>query len=1176
MKKAIRNIFLLLLSLSYPFLSCFALPSDSVTPNNLKFVANKNQWDSKIGYRVDINGGSVFLEKNTFTYVLHDLSEFEEKHHEMNEKSSAVSSDRKNGMLVKCHAYKMHFVNANADPEIIPNEKLTTYYNFYIGSDSSKWASNVLLYKSVLYKDLYSNIDLKVFGSGENLKYEFVVNPSAEPSSIVISYEGTDGLSISDKNLIIKTSVGNVIEYQPYVYQLVNGIEKEVKCKYVLTATNTVGFDFPDGYDERFPLVIDPVVVASTYSGSTATTYGHCATYDNLGNIYTGGRCFGQGYPVTTGAFQTSFMGDVDIAIGKLNSTGSAFLYATYIGGSSDEYAHSMIVNDNGELYVYGSCGSTNYPVTAGCYDNSYNGGSYDIILSRFNSTGTALLGSTYVGGQMDDGSNDIYYNYGDEFRGEIILDGSENPLIASFSGSIDFPTTLGAYDRTYNSGQDGVVFKMNPNLTTLTWSTFLGGTGDDAAFGIQVNSVGMVYVTGGTTGSFPTTPVVLHPNYMGGSYDGFISILQNNGSSLMASSYFGTSSFDELFFIDVDDQDNIYVYGLSEGNYPITPGVYSSPGSSGRLIVKLDPTLNSVIYSTTFGAGAEAQNFSPTAFLVDVCQNVYVAGWGSVSGFPVTANAVQSSTDGSDFYLLVLKKDAISLLYATYYGDPNAWEHVDGGTSRFDKRGIIYEAVCAGGSSFPTLPGSVSTVNNAGYDIAVFKIDFQLGQVLAAAMATPSDSGCVPFTVNFANTSNGVSYIWDFGDGTPQSTVVAPSHTYNTAGTFDTKLIAIDSSKCNIADTLILRIYVTPGPEVDLGDDTTICPGDNLILDVGTPGLIYLWSTGETTQTITVADSGYYWVQVQSYDCYSWDTIHVFIPSANPLTTDTSLCSTTPLVLDAQNPGSTYVWSTGETTQTINVDSSGIYWVNILIENCPVRDSIDVTFYSQPVPDLGNDTTFCQYVDITLNAGNPGCNYFWSTGATTQTIHVDTIGTYWVDVSNSYCSASDSIVINAVYPPELGVDTTLCDEGLYTLNAGSNGATYLWSTGENTQSIVVNQPGTYWVQVFNAYCSTSDTIVIKQGGSFSVYFPNTFTPDNDGLNDVFSGMGEDIKFYELRIFTRWGQMIFETTDPTMGWNGKFEGELVPQDVYVWIADYKTSCTGHDIQHKMSHVFVFR
>ena len=247
-----------------------------------------------------------------------------------------------------------------------------------------------------------------------------------------------------------------------------------------------------------------------------------------------------------------------------------------------------------------------------------------------------------------------------------------------------------------------------------------------------------------------------------------------------------------------------------------------------------------------------------------------------------------------------------------------------------------------------------------------------------------------------------------------------------------------------------------------------------------------------------------------------------------------------------------------------------------ILIENCPVRDSIDVTFYPQPVPDLGNDTTFCEHVDITLDAKNPGCTYLWSTGETTQTLHTDTIGTYWVDVSNGYCSATDSITIHAIYAPSLGIDTTLCDEGLYILNAGSNGASFLWSTGETSQSIIVNQPGTYWVQVFNAYCLTSDTVVIKRGGSYSVYFPNTFTPDNDGLNDVFTGLGEDIKFYELRIFTRWGQMIFETTDPTMGWNGKYEGKLVSQDIYVWMADYKTSCTGRDIQHKIGHIFVFR
>lgn len=1148
------------------------LPEDAPFGSNLKFEENKKQWDPKVLYKVNISGGRVFLEKNTLTFVLHDRFQLEEIH-------ESDSTGEQRNALVNCHAYKMNFLNANLDPIIEPSGRRNYCFNYFLGNDSSKWAGDVALYESLTYKSLYDGIDLHIKGYGSNLKYEFIVDAYADPSQISLSYEGIDGIAISNKNLILKTSISEITEFCPFVFQNINGQEKPVKCRYSLDESDRVKFIFPDGYDERYPLIIDPIIIASTYAGSTEDTWGHSATYDTLGYIYEGGRSFGQGYPVTLGAYQTTFAGNVDIAIGKLNPTGTAFVYATYIGGTNDEYAHSLITDDSGNLYIYGSCMSTDYPVTAGCFDNSQNG-SYDIIVTKLNAAGNALLGSTYVGGAIDDGHNMLYFNYGDNYRGEIILDNSDNPIIASCSNSPAFPTTAGAYDQSYNGGQDAVVFKMNSNLTSMLWSTFLGGTGDDAAFGLQENSVGMIYVAGGTAGGFPTTAVVLTPTYQGGTYDGFLSILSASGSSLIASTYLGTSSFDCMYFVDLDDDDNVYVYGLSEGSFPITPGVYSSPGSKGRLILKLDPTLNTMMFSTSFGSGALQQyvnEFSPTAFLVDICQNIYVAGWGDTGGFPVSGNAIQPTTDGEDFYLLVLKKDAVSMLYATFYGDQwSVMDHVDGGTSRFDKKGIVYEAVCGCGSNFPTNSNAISTTNNSwNCDIAVFKIDFELGQVMAVADAAPSDTGCAPFTVSFVNNSNAADYYWDFGDGST-SNLVAPTHTYILPGTYNVTLIAVDSLKCNTSDTTYLVIEVLAGPITDLGNDTVLCPGDSLLLDAGNPGSAFLWSTGDISQTIFVSDSGSYWVKVDNGICPVFDTINIIVPYISPITPDTTVCENTVLILDAGAAGSTYLWSTGETTQTIIADTSGMYWVNIGYGNCSFQDTVNVVIEALPAVNLGNDTVFCQVLSAVLDAGNPGSQYLWSTGEITQTIDVDTTGQYWVAVSNAYCTVYDTINISAVYPPYLGPDVKLCDEEKFILDAGASHGDYLWSTGEITQTIEVNETGFYWVQIASGSCSVADTINIEKGGSLSVFFPNTITPDADGLNDVFKGYGEDITYFDLKIFTRWGQQIFQSSDPDIVWDGTFEGVKVQQDIYVWMADFKTTCTGWNMQHRYGHIFVFR
>jgi len=1281
----------------------------------LKFAENKGQWNSNVLYKAEFPGCFLFLEKNKFTYLFYSTKDLNEAHDHFFHTKEKKNLHEK--FMINCHTVQATFLGANPDPVVSASEKQDAYNNYYLGNDSSHWATNVGLFSKVNYKNLYPGISTNVYSKDKNLKYDFIIDPSADPSLIKIIYTGSDKIRLRKGNLEITTSVNDIIEQRPYAYQIIRGEKKEVNCSYTLN-DDVVSFVFPDGYDIDFPLVIDPVVVASTYSGSTETTYGHCATFDNLGNIYTGGRCFGLGYPITVGAFQTSFSGSVDIAISKLNPSGSSLIFATFVGGNDDEYAQSLFVNNSGDLYIYGSSASTNYPTLAGSYHTTFYGGYCDIVVTKLNSTGTALLGSTYIGGSDDDGQNVIFYNYGDEFRGEIVVDANDNAYIASFTSSTNFPTTPGCYDNTYNGGsQDAVVFELNSNLSQLLWSTYLGGSGDDAAYGLRLTSFGGLYVVGGTSSTdFPVTIGCYQSTFQGGSYDGFISYLSNNGSILFPSSYYGTSSFDEAFFVDLDAGSNVYLYGLTEGTITPTTGVYSNPGSK-QFITKLDQSLIGVIYSTVFGDGTTSSEFSPTAFLVDVCENVYAAGWGSTTGFPVSGNAVQPTTDGSDFYLMVLKKDALLMLYATYYGDPNAWEHVDGGTSRFDKNGIVYEAVCAGGTNFPTMPGSYSVNNQTGgsWDIAVFKIDFQSVGVIAQASALPNATGCAPLTVNFSNTSvNAVSYIWNFNDGSPLNNSASPSHVFTTPGVYNVLLIAIDSTTCNISDSITLTITVTNGPLVNLGNDTTICGVPNIILDAGNPGGPFLWSTGATTQTINITMPGTFWVAVGTTPCIARDTIIIGLVAPPPFGSDTTVCSGNPVVLNAGNPGSTYQWSTGALTQSITVNTSGMYYVTISagtcnmidsilvtmapfpivnlgndtvlcpnqtltldagnpgstyqwstgattqsivvssagmirvtvttgscsttdsihvntiqvplelgndtslcqgqtltingtstsgstyqwstgaitptinvsttglfevtvsFEGCSNTDSIRVTFIPVPTVNLGKDTVLCPEQTITLNAGNPGFNYQWSTGATTQSITVGTTGFYWVNVYNGSCEISDTIFVSVMQPLELGAPISICGKGEVVISAGSSVGSYLWSTGETTSYITVTEPGFYWVSIHAGICEFHDTVeVYGTPGMTDLLFPNTFTPNKDGLNDIFTGVGTDVTYFKLMIFDRWGELICTTEDREKGWDGRFKGDKVPVDYYVYVCDYKVKCTEDRLIRKMGGVFVF-
>ena len=1153
-------------------------PAHSKRAKDLQFEENKGQWDNRALYKTDLKGGRLFLEKGALTYTFYDPADLDRIHSIRHQQNVDISSE-----IVHHHAFRVNFDGAAAQPFVQATGMKQGYHNYFIGNDPSKWASNVKLFEKVHYTGIYPSVDLDVYSDDGNLKYDLIVNPGGSANDIRMTYEGADALVLERGSLIIKTSVNDIIEQQPYAYQDINGKRVKVECKFVLKK-NTVSFAFPKGYNKNFPLVIDPVVVASTYSGSSTDTWGHCATYDASGNIYSGGLAFGQGYPATVGAYQTTFGGVSDAGIAKLDPQGSSFFYATFIGGTSGDYPQSMFVNANNEVYVYGQTQSTNFPTTAGAYNTVFNGGTTDIYVSKLDASGSVLAGSTFIGGSLNDGNNAISFNYGDTYRGEIVLDASSNVYIASVTTSTNFPATAGAYDATHNGGQDGVVFSMDANLTSLQWSTFLGGAQNDGAYGLRLDAINNVYVTGVTaSAAFPTTPGVVYPVYQGGTNDGFLVYLVNNGTGLGSSTFFGTSQNDLSYFLDIDMNGDVYIYGVTQGTITPSTGVYSNPGS-GQFIVKFDPGLNNIIWRTVFGDGTPTtpylggNEFSPTAFMVDICGNIYASGWGATIGFPISTNAVQSTNDGNDFYLLVLDQNAASMTYATYYGDNGGWEHVDGGTSRFDKNGIVYQAVCACGGSFPTTPTAVApTTPSWNCDIAVFKIDFQAIGVVATAVASPSATGCAPYTVSFNNQSSGaINYIWDFGDGSPTDTTTIPTHTFNNPGTYSVMLIAIDSTSCNFADTTYLSVIVNATPAVDLGNDTIICGAFSMQLDAGNAGATYSWSNSAATQTITANAGGTYWVQVSNGACTDTDSITITVPPPASLGSDTSLCIGQPLTLSASVQATSYLWSTGATTQSIIVGASNIYWVQANTNNCITTDTIIVTFRPLPIVDLGNDTTICSGA-VLLDAGNPGAAYTWSNSATSQTVSVSESGTYSVTVDDSGCVNSDAIVLTVAQTIELGDDINVCDASEVILSVGDNGNGWLWSTGETTSSIMVDQDGVYWVEVSYGSCKHTDTIeVIGASTGSTIYFPNSFTPNADGLNEVFKGYGLEVEEFHMDIYNRWGELYFSTDDMNTGWNGFYKNKLVQVDVYVYVVTYKTRCSGPKELRKVGHVMVNR
>ncbi|MEO6304047.1 MAG: PKD domain-containing protein [Bacteroidia bacterium] len=1108
----------------------------------LKLTENLGQWDDKILFRAQLDGGGLFVEKNCLTFNFYDKKKYRSLHH------GGFMSAKYKDHAIKNHAYKIHFEGCNPNPQVEKNQKGTDYENFFIGNDKKKWKSNVGNYHQIWLRNMYNGIDYEAITSATGLKYNFHVKPNVSPDIIKLKYEGVDKIKLKEGALVIKLEVNEIIEQKPYAYQLINGRVKKVICNYKFKE-DVLSFDFPNGYDKNHELIIDPLLVFAAQSGSTADNFGMTATFDAAGNLYSGGTAFNNGYPVTPGAFQTSFAAtytpntsNTDVVITKYNSAGSGLLYSTYIGGLGSEIVTSLIVDGNNNLCFYGATGSANFPVTTNAYDISFNGGFYlsfyyngttfnngtDIYIGKLNSTGTTLMGSTFLGGSDNDGVNhvnhlstlatpsgpvqeyvtdSIQHNYGDQYRGEIQVDILNNIYIASSTRSSNFPVTAGAFDVTLGGKQDALVAKFNSSLTQLLYCTYVGGSLNESGNALIVNSSFETYLTGGTCSSdFPTTPGAHSTSNNGGIADGYIFHLNPAGNTALHSTYLGTGSYDQSFFVQKDRNNNIYVYGQSEGNMGVvnsgTVIPYSNPNKH-QFIRRYNSTLSTVNLSTVFGSNATVCDISPSAFAVDKCDNIYLSGWGgpilppysAMTGMPLQS-PTQSITDGQDFYLMGLSPNAANLLYGSYFGGNQSEEHVDGGTSRFDPRGVIYQSVCAGcggNDDFPVTPGAwPGTPGNPNHNSdnnncnnGVFKINFQL-LVTVSTINTNTVAGCLPLTVSFTNatppTGPGTSFIWYLGPNTnTTSTIINPVVTYTTPGTYTVSLVVSDPASCNIKDSSITFITVYPKPVSNFTLATTPCTNSISTTNSSTGSFTnnpYSWNFGDGSPVVTGTNpshsylsNGTYTVSLTAIDingCSDVKTNTVSIFNFLPgVVAGSTICAGQSATLNASG-GTSYTWSpsaqvsnTSIANPVVTPTANSIYSVTIFNNtggnNCSQTLTTSVIVNPKPTANFNYSTNPCgggvYYNDLsTVNI----TAWQWTLSATaTSTVQnpynfYTTGGTYSITliVTNSD-GCTDTIIkpVPVLTPPPVAVNgaTVVC-KGSRVQLAASGGTAYAWT----------------------------------------------------------------------------------------------------------------------------------
>lgn len=409
------------------------------------------------------------------------------------------------------------------------------------------------------------------------------------------------------------------------------------------------------------------------------------------------------------------------------------------------------------------------------------------------------------------------------------------------------------------------------------------------------------------------------------------------------------------------------------------------------------------------------------------------------------------------------------------------------------------------------------------------------------------------PVTLDAGNV--GASYLWSNGS-TAQTMVPATSGPYSVTVTTPEQCSATFSAEVE----LMARVAVQLGP------DQVLCEGEVAHLDAtaGT-GLNYTWNTGAGGPVLAVTTSGTYSVVATNGYCSGSDTVSVLFNNVptNHLV-DQTACVGETITLDAGNAGDVFNWSTGSLGQSITVADNGDYSVLVInAAGCSAEFTATATFVAPPVIDLGADTVLCAGQLLQLDAGNPGSNYAWSTGAQSRLLDVFSGGRYTVVVDNGHCQRADSVnvLFNPIPAPvpERHLFICLDDDPHYVeMDAGNPGCAYRWDNGQLTQRIRSTQYGWHGVEITNVYgCTRRDSVLVEEFCRPTLFIPNTFTPNGDGRNDIWLPVGNHIAEYEVVVFDRWGGKIFHSKSPDQGWDGTVSGRVVPNDIYVYYVTYR-------------------
>ena len=1182
------------------------------TLQQTSFEFNKGQFESNFNYRYSNSQACVDFYSEKIVFSLRKVTK----------KFNPQKIDEP--MEFEYISWHIDILDSKLN-EILPTNLRTTNVNYF---DANGNHIQKELADAITYKNVYPNIDL-VFYTSKNgaLKYDFILHPGAMLSSIKLKYSGVQNLRVDDDGkLQYETPWGTMSEDIPYSYYTKNQSELTINYR-VEDSTLRFNSNF-DIVEEE--LVLDPIYVDwSSYfygNGLNGLTYSYTWVYDldidDDQHVYVTGITNDK-FPGIENAYDTSNSGYYDAFVCKMSAEGDSILWFSYLGGSSYEYCFSLAVNANQEPVVSGFTWSTDFPITSNAYDKTPNirNGIYNYyvgFVTKFSSKGDSLIFSTFLGGSNAD------------LIQSIELDDSNYVFVTGQTNSPDFPTTSGAYQTKFggsstsgsywsNSG-DVFLTKIKPDGSGLVFSTFIGGVYDEVAYEIAISSKRDIYLVGKTTSTnFPTTIGSPIFNYgLNGVSDAFICKVNAAGSSLLYSKMMGGDNEDWFEGIYVNEKDEAYVAGITRSsNFYTTKNAYQKYNNGGAdvVVVKFNPGGQNVYYSTYLGGSGDELYYSGFVYnsnvriAANVKEEAIICGITRSNDYPVTSDALMNanpSNKGTGWWntsATITKLDYFGskVLYATYYGGSNY--EVPGANKL--KRISCYTNILYGGftssSDYPTTKGvfresrSTSTNNYWSGFVSKFSDTLYTDLISLSSQDTIYECDQVHEIMNSRNI--GADILWSNGKKSQYQIIQ------------DTGLIWVQATYG--CDTVRDSVYIVlkQSPKIPaLPADSIYCDSfPSLVLNAknDTIEAKFTWSTGDTSQQISIDTPGIFWVDIQTQYCGTKrdEVRYKFLKTPQPiLPFDSVFCNTIDIILqvgDSAVNEEQFLWSNNDTASFSRFVDTGI--VRVAISNFCGSDSASIRLSKiiSPLLTLPPDSQFCDQVDIWLKYGDSGNDEYYSIinldtkimfNTKNDSSRITMPGNFAISSKNKCGTSIDSIYFSLINTPNIsiGKDTTFCDQINFPIQVGkaNNDEEYLWENGSVQRNRYIDKPGKYWVQTKNKCGISSDTCHVKLVQSPTVSLPmdsvfcdaiqwvldvDLTEPSiynwNIGSNDsaiVVKSPG----LYQVSISNYCGVVedsifISKIVTPTLdlGENMIFCGTVIPQEFTIGISDNEETYT---------------